>query len=79
MVICSCNRLTHKDVEAAVESGATHPREIYASKGCKAQCGNCVPGVVCMLREARMKKMHIAQSHAAHLAACAPASVPLSA
>lgn len=72
MVICSCNRLTHKDVEAAVDSGATHPREIYASKGCKAQCGNCVSGVVCLLREARLKKMQAA-TMPAHLVACAHA------
>lgn len=57
MVICSCNRLTDKDVESAVAGGAARPREIYASKGCKAQCGNCVPGVVCLLREARMKQV----------------------
>ncbi|GAN62555.1 (2Fe-2S)-binding protein [Acetobacter indonesiensis] len=64
MVICSCNRLTDKDVKSAVADGATRPREIYASKGCKAQCGNCVPGVVCMLREARMQMMqaHLANS-----------------
>lgn len=78
MVICSCNRLTHKDVEAAVEGGATRPREIYASKNCKAQCGNCVSGVVCMLREARMKKMQAA-AMPAHLAACAQTAVGASA
>ncbi|MCX2562325.1 (2Fe-2S)-binding protein [Acetobacter farinalis] len=56
MVICSCNRLTHTDVETAVARGATRPSEIYASRQCKAQCGNCVPGVVCLLREARMRQ-----------------------
>lgn len=61
MVVCSCNRLTHKDVEAAVADGATHPRDIYAARNCKAQCGNCVKGVVCLLREARLKHMKKAE------------------
>jgi len=55
MIVCSCNRLTERDVETAVRDGATRPREIYASKGCKAQCGNCTPGIVCMLRQAMMQ------------------------
>ncbi|AOX18014.1 (2Fe-2S)-binding protein [Kozakia baliensis] len=50
MIVCSCNALTNHDVEDAVRKGASRPREIYASKGCKAQCGNCVPGMVCALK-----------------------------
>ncbi|MBU2654398.1 (2Fe-2S)-binding protein [Acidomonas methanolica] len=53
MIVCSCNALTHHDVEHAVEGGASRPAEIYAARGCRAECGNCVPGVVCMLREIR--------------------------
>ena len=64
MVVCSCNLLTHKDVEAAVADGANHPREIYASRGCKAQCGNCVKGVVCLLREAKLRHMQMAEQAA---------------
>lgn len=67
MVVCSCNLLTHKDVEAAVADGANHPREIYAARGCKAQCGNCVKGVVCLLREAKLRHMQQAEL-AAHAA-----------
>lgn len=52
MFVCSCNMLTDTDVDNAVSKGATHPREVYAAKGCKAQCGNCVPGVLCLLRRA---------------------------
>ncbi|KDU95886.1 (2Fe-2S)-binding protein [Komagataeibacter rhaeticus] len=51
MFVCSCNMLTDTDVEAAVKNGAVRPREVYESKGCRAQCGNCVPGVVCLLRQ----------------------------
>ncbi|MBS0960604.1 MULTISPECIES: (2Fe-2S)-binding protein [Acetobacter] len=70
MIICSCNSLTHKDVEHAVEYGATHPRDIYAARGCKAKCGNCVPGVVCMLREALVKKSQTPALFS-HLSNCA--------
>ncbi|NHO32660.1 (2Fe-2S)-binding protein [Acetobacter fallax] len=52
MFICSCNGLTDKDIHAAVDAGATRPQEVYAAKKCRAKCGNCVPGVVCMLRQA---------------------------
>ncbi|MFT8895428.1 MAG: (2Fe-2S)-binding protein [Acetobacter sp.] len=52
MYICSCNGLTDHDVSAAVEAGATRPVEVYAARKCRAQCGNCVKGVVCILREA---------------------------
>lgn len=50
MIVCSCNALTNHDIADAVSKGASRPREVYASKGCKAQCGNCVSGVVCTLR-----------------------------
>ncbi|GAB6853125.1 (2Fe-2S)-binding protein [Asaia astilbis] len=50
MIVCSCNALTNHDIADAVRRGASRPKEVYASKGCKAQCGNCVPGVTCTLR-----------------------------
>ncbi|GAB3594745.1 (2Fe-2S)-binding protein [Acetobacter peroxydans] len=78
MVVCSCNRLTHVDVETAVAGGATHPREVYAARGCRAQCGNCVQGVVCLLREAR-KKHQLAHEAAARQAMPVESDIALSA
>ncbi|MCH4022082.1 MAG: (2Fe-2S)-binding protein [Acetobacter sp.] len=52
MIVCSCNALSHTDIESAVKDGACRPSEIYASRRCKAQCGNCVPGIICLLRAA---------------------------
>ncbi|QHC35677.1 bacterioferritin [Komagataeibacter xylinus] len=50
--------LTDTDVETAARNGAVRPKEVYESKGCRAQCGNCVPGVVCILRQlARQGRM----------------------
>lgn len=51
MFVCSCNMLTDTDVETAARNGAVRPKDVYESKGCRAQCGNCVPGVVCLLRQ----------------------------
>ncbi|WP_077808580.1 (2Fe-2S)-binding protein [Neoasaia chiangmaiensis] len=50
MIVCSCNALTHRDIETAVEKGASRPAEIYAARNCRAQCGGCVGGIVCVLR-----------------------------
>lgn len=60
MFVCSCNMLTDTDVDMAVNQGATRPKEVYAAKGCKAQCGNCVPGVLCLLRRA-LRQAHEGQ------------------
>ncbi|MBO1323576.1 (2Fe-2S)-binding protein [Acetobacter sp. TBRC 12305] len=78
MVVCSCNRLTHTDIENAVADGATRPKDIYAKRGCKAQCGNCVQGVVCLLREARKKHLQTAGILAQQVTA-APQPVALTA
>lgn len=50
MIVCSCNALSNHDIADAVSHGASRPKEVYASRGCKVRCGNCVPGVVCVLR-----------------------------
>lgn len=50
MIICSCNALSHRDVVEAVRRGADRPQAVYGFNECRAQCGNCVPSVVCVLR-----------------------------
>jgi bacterioferritin-associated ferredoxin len=64
MFVCSCNALTDRDVEAAVDDGATQPREIYAARGCRAQCGNCVSGMLCLLRRAIQERAEAAMREA---------------
>ncbi|WP_193732583.1 bacterioferritin-associated ferredoxin [Komagataeibacter sp. FXV3] len=67
MFVCSCNMLTDTDVETAARNGAVRPKEVYESKGCRAQCGNCVPGVVCLLRQiARQGRANIADTMNRH-------------
>ncbi|WP_237442335.1 bacterioferritin-associated ferredoxin [Saccharibacter sp. 17.LH.SD] len=52
MIVCSCNALSDKDVDAAIQSGVCRTAEVYAVKKCRVQCGQCVPGIVCRLKEA---------------------------
>ncbi len=52
MIICSCNGLSDKDVETAIQSGVVKLSGVYAAKKCRVQCGNCVPGVACLLKAA---------------------------
>lgn len=51
MIICSCNVLTDYDVAEAAREGATRARDVYAARGCKAQCGACIPVMQDVLRE----------------------------
>jgi bacterioferritin-associated ferredoxin len=51
MYVCLCNALTDRQVkQAAVTAGTTKPSSIYATCGCRAQCGQCVKAMVALLR-----------------------------
>jgi bacterioferritin-associated ferredoxin len=50
MYICHCNALTDADLRRATE-GAGRLAEVYHTCGCRAQCGNCAPTVLGILRE----------------------------
>lgn len=52
MYVCSCNGLTDRDIRLAIQDGATRPSEVYSGCGRRAECGNCMPAVLCLLREA---------------------------
>lgn len=52
MIICSCNSLSDKDVDKAVQSGVCRLSQVYASRQCRVKCGQCVPNVACRLKEA---------------------------
>ena len=45
--VCNCNGLRKRDVAAAIEAGATRPRDVFARNQCAAQCAKCV----CEMRE----------------------------
>jgi bacterioferritin-associated ferredoxin len=49
--VCLCNALTDRQVkQAAASTGTTRPSSIYAACGCRAQCGQCVRGLMDLLR-----------------------------
>lgn len=52
MIICSCNSLSDKDVDAAVQGGVHRLSQVYASRQCRVKCGQCVPNVACRLKAA---------------------------
>jgi bacterioferritin-associated ferredoxin len=55
MIVCSCNVLNDRDIQATIVGSAQRPRmsQVYASLGCSAKCGRCTPAVKRMLDKAR--------------------------
>jgi bacterioferritin-associated ferredoxin len=45
--VCNCNGLRQRDVAAAIEAGATRPRDVFDRHQCRPQCARCV----CEMRE----------------------------
>ena len=51
MYVCLCNALTDRQVkQAATAAGTTKLSSVYAACGCRAQCGQCVPTLIDLLR-----------------------------
>jgi bacterioferritin-associated ferredoxin len=55
MIVCSCNRLSDRDVRGccASQDAPCRVMEIYARLGCAPQCGRCAPTLAAIMREAR--------------------------
>ena len=51
--VCNCNGLRKRDVAAAIEAGATRPRDVFARNQCSAQCAKCVCEMREMIQETR--------------------------
>lgn len=51
--VCNCNGLRKRDVAAAIEAGATRPRDVFARNQCTAQCAKCVCEMREMIQDAR--------------------------
>ena len=52
MVICSCHRVTDKDVRRAVLDGARSTACLQARLNVSTSCGRCAPGVAAVLDKA---------------------------
>lgn len=74
MIICICRGKSDRDVNAAIENGATTIRELQAC-GIGDQCGSCHTSLRTMLAAAAAKSAEAAET--AHpCPGCASASVP---
>lgn len=68
MYVCICNALNDRAVRSALAEGARNAAAVYASRGCRAQCGKCIPLIQQMARD------HGSADPAA--APCGPVLVP---
>lgn len=41
MIVCNCNGINERKVQAAIDAGATRWKDVHAHYGCKPQCGQC--------------------------------------
>ncbi|HMN73219.1 MAG TPA: hypothetical protein PKA55_15260 [Rhodoblastus sp.] len=56
MIVCSCNRLSDRDIRACCARSADCPLrviDVYGALGCKPDCGRCGPTIATILREQR--------------------------
>lgn len=53
MIICVCNRVTERDIHAAVADGVNSLSELRMSTGCSSSCGRCAPHANETLKQAR--------------------------
>jgi bacterioferritin-associated ferredoxin len=42
MIVCSCNRITERELRQAARAGAPCLNSAYAHLGCEVKCGGCV-------------------------------------
>ena len=42
MIVCSCNRITEKELRDLARVGCATPEKAYACLGCEVQCGCCL-------------------------------------
>ena len=54
MIVCSCNRLSDRDVRACCQNaGDLRTGDVYRALGCAPRCGRCVGAISAMLAEAK--------------------------
>jgi bacterioferritin-associated ferredoxin len=56
MIVCSCNRITEREVREAARKGAVTPERAYASFDCEPQCGCCLDYAQELIDEERARR-----------------------
>ena len=51
--VCNCNGLRQRDVAAAIEAGATRPKDVFDRHQCRPQCARCVCEMRGMIDDSR--------------------------
>lgn len=46
MIVCICNRLNHRQIREALDTGARSVREVHDHWGVTTQCGKCADFIV---------------------------------
>jgi bacterioferritin-associated ferredoxin len=59
MIVCSCNRITEREVREAARKGASTPEVAYASLGCEPQCGCCLDYAQELIDEERPRRPYL--------------------
>lgn len=61
MIICSCNRLSDKDLRRGAravldrpEGGVVTPGAVFRALGCRPRCGGCFPRVIEEIHQERL-------------------------
>ena len=55
MIVCSCNRLSDRDIKGCCNDGPNAPRQVgqvYRCLGCSPQCGRCARTINAIMKEA---------------------------
>ncbi len=55
MIVCSCNRLSDRDIRGCCKDGPDAPRQVgqvYRCLGCSPQCGRCARTINAIMKEA---------------------------
>ena len=66
MIVCSCNRITEREIRDMARIGAVTTEAAYAALGCEAQCGCCVDYAQELIDEERTApKLRLVSSRAA--------------
>lgn len=60
MYICICNRITDRQVKAAVRAGAKGWKDVHAHHGCKPNCGKCQCEIIEAIAEHRVDQSQFA-------------------
>jgi bacterioferritin-associated ferredoxin len=51
MYVCNCNGIRERDVQAAIEAGASKPVEVFRHCQSSAQCAKCVCDMRRLIRD----------------------------